>query len=179
KAVAAQQAIDEFNASHSGDLNSTDQEEWARLRLTLDLANVRVMDLRNRIDQAALAPAILDMSGLEFQVVDEPREAGAPHGGPRPGRPRAARAGAPVRDRAASRTCGRNVARPPGHAGRRRLRGWATRCRGDQDMTLDDPLPRSFDGLASRVDATGFRSVAFTSALAGEGVSTIALGTAL
>ena len=84
KAVAAQQAIDEFNASHSGDLSSTDQEEWARLRLTLDLANVRVMDLRNRIDQAALAPAILDMSGLEFQVVDEPREEGAPHGGTRP-----------------------------------------------------------------------------------------------
>lgn len=38
---------------------------------------------------------------------------------------------------------------------------------------------RVFDGLASRVDALGFRSVAFTSALRGEGVSTIALGTAL
>jgi Mrp family chromosome partitioning ATPase len=36
-----------------------------------------------------------------------------------------------------------------------------------------------FDGLASRVDATGLRSVGFTSALLGEGVSTIALGTAL
>jgi Mrp family chromosome partitioning ATPase len=46
-------------------------------------------------------------------------------------------------------------------------------------MTLTNPLTRSFDGLASRVDATGFRSLGFTSTLAGEGVSTIALGTAL
>jgi polysaccharide biosynthesis transport protein len=45
-------------------------------------------------------------------------------------------------------------------------------------MSATDPA-RVFDGLASRVDALGFRSVAFTSALLGEGVSTIALGTAL
>jgi Mrp family chromosome partitioning ATPase len=45
-------------------------------------------------------------------------------------------------------------------------------------MSGTDPA-RVFDGLASRVDALGFRSVAFTSALLGEGVSTIALGTAL
>jgi Mrp family chromosome partitioning ATPase len=42
-----------------------------------------------------------------------------------------------------------------------------------------ESLTRAFDGLASRVDATGFRSVGFTSALQGEGVSTTALGTAL
>jgi Mrp family chromosome partitioning ATPase len=42
-----------------------------------------------------------------------------------------------------------------------------------------DLVSRGFDGLASRVDATGFRSIGFTSALLGEGVSTIALGTAL
>jgi Mrp family chromosome partitioning ATPase len=46
-------------------------------------------------------------------------------------------------------------------------------------MSLEDPVARSFEGLASRVDATGFRSVGFTSTVAGEGVSTIALGTAL
>lgn len=46
-------------------------------------------------------------------------------------------------------------------------------------MKFEDPVARSFEGLASRVDATGFRSVGFTSTLAREGVSTIALGTAL
>ena len=40
-------------------------------------------------------------------------------------------------------------------------------------------LVHSFDGIASRIDATGARSVGFTSTLAGEGTSTIALGTAL
>jgi succinoglycan biosynthesis transport protein ExoP len=46
-------------------------------------------------------------------------------------------------------------------------------------MSIPDPLTRTFDGLASRVDAAGLRTVGFTSALLGEGVSTIALGTAL
>ncbi|MGH2490348.1 MAG: hypothetical protein ACRDF9_02465, partial [Candidatus Limnocylindria bacterium] len=46
-------------------------------------------------------------------------------------------------------------------------------------MTITDQVTRTFDGLASRIDATGLRSVGFTSALLGEGVSTIALGTAL
>jgi len=41
------------------------------------------------------------------------------------------------------------------------------------------PITRAFDGLASRIDSLGVRSVGFTSALLGEGVSTIALGTAL
>ena len=40
-------------------------------------------------------------------------------------------------------------------------------------------MTRAFDGLASRIDALGARSVGFTSALLGEGVSTVALGTAL
>jgi polysaccharide biosynthesis transport protein len=46
-------------------------------------------------------------------------------------------------------------------------------------MTADDPMIRTFDGVASRVDAAALRSIGFTSALFGEGVSTIALGTAL
>jgi Mrp family chromosome partitioning ATPase len=46
-------------------------------------------------------------------------------------------------------------------------------------VTSSEDLVRAFDGLASRVDARGFRSVGFTSALQGEGVSTTALGTAL
>jgi polysaccharide biosynthesis transport protein len=46
-------------------------------------------------------------------------------------------------------------------------------------VTGSDPMTRAFDGLASRLDAFGARSVGFTSALLGEGVSTVALGTAL
>jgi Mrp family chromosome partitioning ATPase len=40
-------------------------------------------------------------------------------------------------------------------------------------------LVRSFDGIASRIDAAGARNVGFTSTLSGEGTSTIAIGTAL
>src|SRR5204863_68294 len=44
----------------------------------------RPKDRPRTVDRAGLAPPILDRSGLEFQVVDEPREEGAPHGGTRP-----------------------------------------------------------------------------------------------
>jgi Mrp family chromosome partitioning ATPase len=44
---------------------------------------------------------------------------------------------------------------------------------------MSDPLVRSFDGVASRIDALGLRSVGFTSSLAGEGVTTLALGSAM
>lgn len=40
-------------------------------------------------------------------------------------------------------------------------------------------LTRAFARIASRIDASGFRSIGFTSSLQGEGVSTAALGTAL
>ncbi len=46
-------------------------------------------------------------------------------------------------------------------------------------MTAPERVTSTFDGLASRVDAMGFRTIGFTSALLGEGVSTLALGTAL
>jgi Mrp family chromosome partitioning ATPase len=46
-------------------------------------------------------------------------------------------------------------------------------------MTAPDAALHTFDALASRIDVIGLRSVGFTSALLGEGVSTIALGTAL
>ena len=44
---------------------------------------------------------------------------------------------------------------------------------------MNEALVRSFDGLASRIDASGARTVGFTGSLIGEGVSTIAIGTAL
>jgi len=46
-------------------------------------------------------------------------------------------------------------------------------------MSGGEPLTCAFDGIASRVDASGFRSVGFTSAVLGEGVTTTTLGTAL
>jgi len=46
-------------------------------------------------------------------------------------------------------------------------------------MSAPERLVTTFDALASRVDAMGFRTSGFTSALLGEGVSTLALGTAL
>ena len=46
-------------------------------------------------------------------------------------------------------------------------------------MTKAASLTWAFDGLASRVDALDARTVGFTSALLGEGVSTVALGAAL
>jgi Mrp family chromosome partitioning ATPase len=44
---------------------------------------------------------------------------------------------------------------------------------------MNAALVRSFDGIASRLDAAAARNVGFTSTLAGEGVSTITIGTAL
>ena len=46
-------------------------------------------------------------------------------------------------------------------------------------MSPAGSMTRAFDGLASRIDALGARSIGFTSALLGEGVSTVALGAAL
>jgi polysaccharide biosynthesis transport protein len=46
-------------------------------------------------------------------------------------------------------------------------------------MSRSYPATDGFEGLANRLAVTGLRSVGFTSALPGEGVSTIALGTAL
>lgn len=48
-----------------------------------------------------------------------------------------------------------------------------------RQMRVADPLTRTFDGLAARIDAMGLRSLGFTSSLSREGVSTIALGTSL
>jgi Mrp family chromosome partitioning ATPase len=44
---------------------------------------------------------------------------------------------------------------------------------------LTAPASGAFDALASRIDSSGVRMLGFTSALSGEGVSTVALGTAL
>ena len=69
-ALDAQRKLDEFNAAHSGTLTDVDAHLQAQLRLVLDFAQVRLADLRGRMDRAVLAPALLEISGQEFQVVD-------------------------------------------------------------------------------------------------------------
>jgi hypothetical protein len=51
--------------------------------LAVDFAQSRLSELRGRADRAAVAAAVLELSGLEFQIVDEPREQSAPSGGGR------------------------------------------------------------------------------------------------
>jgi uncharacterized protein involved in exopolysaccharide biosynthesis len=83
QAREALQRLEEFDATHRPPLNTVDEHVQAQLRLALDFAQVRVSDLRGRIDQAMLAPALLEISGMEFQVVDEPRVESSPSGGTR------------------------------------------------------------------------------------------------
>ena len=82
-ALDAQRKLDEFNAAHSGTLTDVDAHLQAQLRLVLDFAQVRLADLRGRMDRAVLAPALLEISGQEFQVVDAAREPTSPSGGTR------------------------------------------------------------------------------------------------
>jgi uncharacterized protein involved in exopolysaccharide biosynthesis len=83
KALDAQKALDEFNQSHREPLSEPDQHVRAQLRLNLDFALVGLSDLQGRMTQSALAPALLEVSGVEFQVVDEPLVATTPRGGER------------------------------------------------------------------------------------------------
>jgi uncharacterized protein involved in exopolysaccharide biosynthesis len=80
----AQKALDDFNATHKPPLSESDQHRQAQLRLSADFAAVHVSELRSQLERAAIAPAVLEVSGLEFQVVDEPRVATEPGGGERP-----------------------------------------------------------------------------------------------
>jgi uncharacterized protein involved in exopolysaccharide biosynthesis len=79
----AQKAFDEFSQSHKAPLSDADQHVLAQLRLDVDFALQRLSDLRGRADRAALAPALLEVSGIEFQIVDQPRVEENPSGGER------------------------------------------------------------------------------------------------
>jgi hypothetical protein len=83
EALDAQKALDEFNQAHREPLSEPDQHVRGQLRLNLDFALVRLSDLRGRMQQSSLAPALLEVSGVEFQIVDEPRVATKPRGGER------------------------------------------------------------------------------------------------
>jgi uncharacterized protein involved in exopolysaccharide biosynthesis len=83
QALEAQRALDEFNQSHSAPLSDVDEHRQGQRRLALDYAVVLVGEMRARIQRAQLAPALLEVSGIEFQVVDEPIVATTPGGGER------------------------------------------------------------------------------------------------
>src|SRR3989454_2652920 len=83
-ALEAQRQLDQFTNANNGPLSELDQRQRDQLRLVLDLAQARVSDLQARMDRSVLAPALLDISGMEFQVVDPPREETQPSGGTRP-----------------------------------------------------------------------------------------------
>jgi uncharacterized protein involved in exopolysaccharide biosynthesis len=83
EALDAQKALDEFNRTHPEPLSEPDQHVRAQLRLGADFALVRLSDLRGRQQRAALAPALLEVSGVEFQIVDQPRVSTKPSGGER------------------------------------------------------------------------------------------------
>jgi hypothetical protein len=84
QALDAQKKLDDFDAEHPGPLSDIQQHSRDQLRLTLDFAQIRLGDIRGRIDQATLAPAVLAVSGMEFQVVDPPRVETTPRGGTKP-----------------------------------------------------------------------------------------------
>jgi len=83
QAAAASADLAQFNASHSAPLSPADQAHQGQLQLAVDFALSRMAELRGRADRAAVASAVLEMSGLEFQVVDEPTVPSAPSGGGR------------------------------------------------------------------------------------------------
>jgi uncharacterized protein involved in exopolysaccharide biosynthesis len=81
QALAAQQDMKQFQDSHPGTLSPADEAHRAQLQLAVDFAQSRLSELRGRADRAQVASAVLEMSGLEFEVVDEPRAPTAPRGG--------------------------------------------------------------------------------------------------
>ena len=81
QALAAQQDMQSFQDAHPGTLGPADEAHRAQLQLAVDFAQSRLSELRGRADRAQVASAVLEMSGLEFEVVDEPRVPTAPRGG--------------------------------------------------------------------------------------------------
>jgi len=79
----AQKALEDYQRTHRPPLGEADQHVQAQLRLNVDFAQQRLSDLRAKADRAQLAPALLEVSGLEFQVIDEPRVEARPSGGER------------------------------------------------------------------------------------------------
>lgn|SRR5258706_2652364 len=82
--AAAQKDLTDFTDAHPGTLSSENASHQGQLQLAVDFAQARLSELRGRADRAAVSAAVLEMSGLEFQVVDQPREPTKPTGGDKP-----------------------------------------------------------------------------------------------
>jgi len=83
QALDAARRLQDFIASHPAPQSDVDQHLQGQLQLAVDLAQTRLGDLQGRIDRAVLGPALIEVSGMEFQIVDEPRAPNGPKGGSR------------------------------------------------------------------------------------------------
>ena len=83
QAVTASADLEQFNKSHPAPLSPADLAHQGQLQLAVDFAQSRLSELQGRADRSAVASAVLDMSGLEFQIVDEPVADTTPSGGGR------------------------------------------------------------------------------------------------
>jgi hypothetical protein len=83
QALDARKALEDFQRTHPPPLSEADDHVQAQLRLSVDFAANRLSDLKAKADRAQLAPALLEVSGLEFQIVDAPRVKAKPSGGER------------------------------------------------------------------------------------------------
>ena len=83
QALDARKALEDFQRSHTPPLTEADQHVQAQRQLEVDFAVNRLGDLKGKSDRAQLAPALLEVSGLEFQIVDQPRVEAKPSGGER------------------------------------------------------------------------------------------------
>ena len=83
QATAASSELEQWNSSHAQPMSPADQAHQGQLQLAVDFAQSRLSELRGRADRSAVAAAVLEMSGLEFQVVDQPVAQPTPSGGGR------------------------------------------------------------------------------------------------
>jgi uncharacterized protein involved in exopolysaccharide biosynthesis len=81
--LEAQRALDEFDQNHEGALSDDGRRQRGQLLLALSFAQQRANELQGRADRVAVAASILDMTGFEFQLVDQPLVPTKPSGGER------------------------------------------------------------------------------------------------
>jgi len=93
--LAAQSELDAFDAVHHQlPLSAPDEYQQRQLRLAVEEAKTRVLDVRTRIDGSTVLPAIFQLAdSVDFQVLDEPIEDAKPSGGLRPAMTTAGSAG--------------------------------------------------------------------------------------
>lgn len=83
--LAAQGELDAFDAGHRIPLAPADEYQQRQLRLAVEEAKTRVLDVRTRIDGSTVLPAIFQLAdSVDFQVLDKPLEDAKPSGGIRP-----------------------------------------------------------------------------------------------